>query len=291
MSTPANGGSVIAFSHVDRTGPPATLTFVSYGVCIRLQAPAATWLTDMEPRLPPGWRLAGGDQPDCTVSVEPRSAGYVGRVVWRDGEELASTSVETRQHLPNLLESQIRLLVAEHATQHVFVHAGVVGWDGIAIVVPGRTFAGKTTLVAELIRRGATYYSDEYAVFDAEGRVHPFAKPLSIRDPSIGQQREWPIEELGGRSGNEPLSVRLIVATRFQAGASWRPRQLSTGEGVLALLNHTVSVRRQPTRALEVLGRIVAQATVLEGVRGEAGELIDEIVRNVHYRDACPGIE
>ncbi len=282
---------MIAFSQVDHTEPSATLIFVSYGVCIRLQAPTATWLTDMEPRLPPGWRLAGGNQPDCTINVEPRSAGYMGRIVWRDGEELASTSVETRQHLPNLLESQIRLMVAEHATQHVFVHAGVVGWDGIAIVVPGRTFAGKTTLVAELIRRGASYYSDEYAVFDAAGRVHPFAKPLSIRDSTIGQQREWPVEELGGLAGNKPLTVGLIVATHFEAGASWRPRQLSAGEAVLTLLNHTVSVRRQPKRALEVLGCVVAQATVLEGVRGEAGELIDEIVRNVHYRDACPGTE
>ncbi len=127
------------------------------------------------------------------------------------------------------------------------------------------------------------YYSDEYAVFDSQGRVHPFAKPLSIREAGIWQQREWPIEELGGRAGNKPLSVGLIVATRFEAGASWRPRRLSAGEGVLALLNHTVSVRRQPKRALEVLGRVVAQATALEGVRGEAREVIDEIVRNVHY--------
>jgi len=291
VSAPANGSSVIAFSQVDRTELPATLTFVSYGVCVRLHAPDATWLTDMKQRLPPGWRLADGSQPDCTVSVEPRSAGYVGRVVWRDGEDVASTSVETRQHLPNLLESQIRLLVAEHAPRQVFVHAGVVGWGGIAIVVPGRTFTGKTTLVAELIRRGATYYSDEYAVFDVQGRVHPFAKPLSIREAGIWQQREWPVEELGGRAGKKPLTVGLIVATHFEAVARWHPRRLSAGEGVLALLNHTVSVRRQPKRALDVLGRVVAQAAVLEGVRGEARELIDEIVRNVHYRDACPGIE
>jgi len=282
----------MAFSQVDRTEPPATLTFVSYGVCIRLQAPDARWLTDMEQRLPPGWRLADGDQPDCTVSVKPRSAGFfVGRVIWRGGEGVVSTSVETRQHLPNVLESQIRLLVAEHATQHVFVHAGVVGWSGVAIVVPGRTFSGKTTLVVELIRRGATYYSDEYAVFDAEGRVHPFAKPLSIREAGIWQQRERPVEELGGRAGTKPLTVGLVVVARFEAGASWRPKQLSAGEGVLALLNQTVSVRRQPKQALDVLGRVVAQATVLEGVRGEAGELIDEIVSNVHYRDACPGVE
>lgn len=291
MSMRPNEGSVIASAHFDRTKPPAVLNFVSYGVRIRLQAPDATWLIDLEQRLPPGWILADGDQPDCTVSVEPQSAGYVGRAVWQSGDEVASTSVETRQQLPNVLQSQIRLLVAEHAPRHVFVHAGVVGWGGVAIVVPGRTFAGKTTLVAEMIRRGATYYSDEYAVFDVQGRVHPFAKPLSIREADIWQQREWPVEELGGLAGTKPLPVALILASRFEAGATWQPRRLSAGEGVLALLNHTISLRRQPKRALEVLGGVVAQAMVFEGVRGEAGELIDEIVSNVHYRDACPGVE
>ena len=44
-----------------------------------------------------------------------------------------------------------------------------------------REVAGR---MAELLRAGAVYYSDEYAVVDPWGRVHPFAKPLSIRDGS-----------------------------------------------------------------------------------------------------------
>lgn len=291
MSTLLDGGSVFSSGHLDQADPPATLTFVSHGVCVRLQVPDATWITELEQRLPPGWRPVDSDKPDCTIIAEPHSEGYVGRVVWGSDEAVASTSVETHQHLPNVLESQIRLLVAEHATGHVFVHAGVVGWGDVAIVIPGRTYAGKTTLVTELIGRGATYYSDEYAVFDEQGRVHPFAKPLSIRDEGKWQQREWPVEELGGQVGTKPLTVGLVVAARFEAGASWRPKQLSAGEGVLALLNQTVSARRQPKRALDVLGRVVARATVFEGVRGEARELIDEIVRNVHYRDACLRVE
>jgi hypothetical protein len=31
--------------------------------------------------------------------------------------------------------------------------------------------------VAELVRAGATYYSDEFAVLDSRGRVHPFPRP------------------------------------------------------------------------------------------------------------------
>jgi hypothetical protein len=71
--------------------------------------------------------------------------------------------------------------VAEHAPDHLFVHAGVVGWEGRAIVMPGTSFAGKTTLVRAWLEAGATYYSDEFAVLDRAGRVHPFA--ATARDP------------------------------------------------------------------------------------------------------------
>ena len=65
--------------------------------------------------------------------------------------------------------------VANYAPDRVFVHAGVVAWRGRALVLPGTSFAGKTTLVAELVRAGAIYYSDEYAVLDEQGRVHPYS--------------------------------------------------------------------------------------------------------------------
>src|SRR5262249_48159665 len=80
-----------------------------------------------------------------------------------------------------VLEHDIQLYLAESARGRLFVHAGVVGWRDRAIVLPGHSFSGKTTLVATLVRAGATYYSDEYAVFDRQGKVYPYARPLSLR--------------------------------------------------------------------------------------------------------------
>src|SRR5207249_290373 len=77
--------------------------------------------------------------------------------------------------------SDIERYIAEAARRKLFVHAGVVGWRGRAILIPNKTFTGKTTLVAEFVRAGATYYSDEFAVLDGQGRVHPFPRPLSLR--------------------------------------------------------------------------------------------------------------
>ena len=46
-----------------------------------------------------------------------------------------------------LLDSQMRLSIAANATDWLFVHAGVVALSDRALVVPGRRFSGKTTLV------------------------------------------------------------------------------------------------------------------------------------------------
>src|SRR4029453_11068539 len=61
----------------------------------------------------------------------------------------------------DLLRSRLEFRVATNSLALIFVHAGVVEWRGRAIVLPGRSRSGKTTLVTALLRAGARYYSDE----------------------------------------------------------------------------------------------------------------------------------
>jgi len=180
-----------------------------------------------------------------------------------------------------ILERELQLYIAEYARHRVFVHAGVVGWRGRAIIIPGRTMSGKTTLVKALVEAGATYYSDEYAVLDERGRVHPFPKPLSIRENGDGLAKEVRPEAFGGTTGVKPISVGLVVETSYREAARWRPRQLLPGRGIMALLTHTVSARRKPEQALTTLRRVVADALVLKGVRGEAAETAENLLSRI----------
>jgi hypothetical protein len=184
----------------------------------------------------------------------------------------------------DIFETDLRLYVAESARRRVFVHAGVVGWRGRAILIPGRSFSGKTTLVAELVRAGAIYYSDEYAVLDSKGYVHPFSQPLSLREPGSARQTRCTVEALGGRRGVKPLPVGVIIVSQYKAGARWRPRHLSGGLGAMALLNNTVSVRRQPEVAMNTLQKAVSDATILRGVRGEASEIVASVLDRIDQR-------
>jgi hypothetical protein len=160
------------------------------------------------------------------------------------------------------------------------VHAGVVAYGSRAIVIPGRSFSGKTTLVAELVKAGAVYYSDEYAVLDEGGLVHPYSKPLSIRLAGLGQT-DFHVSELGGVAGDAPLPIGLVVAARFEPGADWRPRELSGGESVLAMLANTVPAQDRPAQSLATIKRALNGTLVLEGERGEAAGLSRELLHAV----------
>jgi len=88
----------------------------------------------------------------------------------------------------SLLTGRVSRYIALWARRRVFVHAGVVAWQGRAVLIPGRTLSGKSWLVRALVRAGAEYYSDEFAVLDARGRVHPYPLPPREADgrPQLG---------------------------------------------------------------------------------------------------------
>ena len=269
---------------VDRLGWAAGFSLKSYGVRIGIRANDPVCLEQICDRLPHESEVVALSVVDRLYSIiigesTPRSRIRRYNMLYGDHVRLAR-SID-RNEVFDTLESDLRLFVAEVARHRVFVHAGVVGWKGKAIVIPGRSFSGKSTLVAELVKAGAIYYSDEYAVFDSRGRVHPFLKPLEIRKQGDTRQAKVSIDELGGQAGKKPLPVGLVLLSRFQEGATWRPRRLSPGKAVLELFANTVSARRSPDQALSALQHVAATANVYKSMRGQAKEIIPFILNKV----------
>jgi hypothetical protein len=267
---------------INRLGWADGICIVSYGLRIGVRVNEPDLLERIPRHLPPGWKPSRSPVVDNLFSVRlggsGRSANVRGfNLLYQGPARLARTM--DLDELFDGLEHAVQIYVAEAARRRVFVHAGVLGWRGKAIVLPGRSFSGKTTLVAALVRAGATYYSDEYAVFDPLGRVHPFPRLLSIRAEEGVRPRRCPPEELGGRRGVKPLPVGLVAVTEYQTGARWRPRPLSPGQAALALLANTVPARTRPAAALSVLQRVVSQAATLKGKRGEADEVAAQLLK------------
>jgi hypothetical protein len=176
------------------------------------------------------------------------------------------------------LETDLHRYTAEAASDMTFLHAGVVGWQGRAIVFPGRSLSGKTTLVREMLRLGATYYSDEFAVVDNSGLVHPFPRPLGIREDTSYAQNKYSAAMLGATSGIKPLPMGMTVICKYEAGTQWQPAPLSRGQGALELLGNSVAARSHPQQTLERLQKLVSQAVFIKGTRGEAHEAAASIL-------------
>ncbi len=241
--------------------------FRAYGVRIGIRTDHPDVLARLIPFLPPGWEPLESSRVERFYVVRRGTpADNSAYVLYADARQMLQTA-ELEQLLSNLA-LDLQFNVAERARDHVFVHAGVVGWRGRALVLPGPSHSGKTMLVHALVRRGATYYSDEYAVFDRQGRVHPFPMPPLLRRGD--EEKSISMGTPSDGVGTVPLPVGLIVITAYNPAGRWRPRRLSSGEALLELLAHTVSARRRPALALAALSRAVSQAIALKGKRGEA---------------------
>ena len=269
---------------LDRLGWADGMSFNSYGVRVGLRVNDKAILKRLMTRLPPGFKPSGARVVNHLYSLTGFANNSNGKLrrfnlgYWNLARFARTRSFED---LLDGFESHLQLTVAEYAPRRVFVHAGVVGWKGRAIVIPGMSFSGKSTLVAALLRAGATYYSDEYAVIDERGRIYPYARDLKIRPAKSGQVERVRPEQLGAEIGSKPLRVGLVVSTSFKDGARWRPRELTQGKAVLELLANTVSARSQPEMALSFLPKALESGRILKGARGEASEVVESILAKV----------
>jgi hypothetical protein len=269
---------------IDRLGWAAGVSCNCYGLRVGVRVSDPAVLGRAAEVLPPHWEAAAAPFVDLLYSLKVGGSDPRGKVRTFTLLYFGLTRIARTMDLGvalDTLESHLQMHVAVYAPERVLIHAGVVGWQGRAIVLPGYSRAGKSTLVAELLRRGATYYSDEYAVLDANGLVHPYARRLSLRQGADLPSLRRTAADFGVPTGSEPLPVGLVACAKYRPGAHWRPRRLSPGQAVWELLDCTLSAQRQPDAALNALQRAIAGTTCVKGFRGEAAETADMLLRQV----------
>lgn len=254
--------------------------FTLFGARIGIRSNNVEALAALAHGFPPHWKPYAGHSVDWQYSLwlaPPTRSGRRPFHTLYSNDGLLSRARDL-DLLVNAFERDVQLAVAQKARRRVFVHAGVVGWKGRAVVIPARSYSGKSTLVRELVRAGAVYYSDEYAVLDERGQVHPFARQLALRDANQANQK-MSFEELGGTIGKRPIPVGTILVTRYREHARWRPKPLTPGLGALELLANTVTARSGQPIVLEVLTRVAKTANILKGARGEASICAGQLLK------------
>ncbi|MBM3457074.1 MAG: hypothetical protein FJX77_00860 [Armatimonadetes bacterium] len=259
---------------VDRLGWAAGWSFQAYGVSFGIRSNDLEALDWIQPYLPPGTEQTDEPQVDYLFSVRTAPTqqkhrnirGY--NLVYRSHIQIYR-SLELEKLLA-VFENEMDLLVAEHAPDRIFDHSGVVAYRGRALILPGRTHTGKSTLIAALVRAGASYYSDEFAILDEAGLVHPFPRRIQLRNPNGQPPTRLQPEEIGGRVGQEPVPVGMVALCPYRAVKQFRLRAMTHGQAVLGLLNNCVPVRRRPADSMRVLSQALRGAAFWKGSRFEA---------------------
>jgi HprK-related kinase A len=89
--------------------------------------------------------------------------------------------------------------IANHNFRHLLLHAAVIEKNGQAVILPGQTGAGKSTLCAALVGHGWRLLSDEMAMIDlTTTELIPIVRPVSLKNESISIIKKFvPDAEMG----------------------------------------------------------------------------------------------
>jgi hypothetical protein len=204
--------------------------------------------------------------PDIHLSVEHNSGEF--RVLLN--HELAA-SVKTLHDAALAAVKALDDAVIHRMKTFRAVHAGAVLIEGKALLLPGSTHAGKSSLVAELLRRGASHFSDEYALIDNEGLIHSYPRPLLLRNGGPLQSLVLP-EELNASFAAHPAPIGWILALNYDPGVAWNIHCMSQAEAVMLLLRNTPHQLEHSPEMIDFFLRAAANADCYEGQRGEGAE-------------------
>lgn len=246
------------FSLLEKTW---SLGFSAYGSPIQIVTDVVELLKLLQVRLPP-----------CSVLPLKRGGASVirvsGRGTWLAVEVDRKLEVETEslELVLTYVERTIDALVAaSRLNNFAFLHAGAVTWENNALLLPGGTFQGKSTLVAELVEQGATYVADDLAVVDELGQLQPYPRPMSLRTGELLPQRRLP-----ANIATHTNRVTHLIFCTYHPPEAWPPEELSTSQAVVHLLRYTFGDPNLFGPRMRILARLAEGARCFRFRRADA---------------------
>lgn len=148
------------------------------------------------------------------ISVERFDGG---RYRIRSGEEVVAGNMVLGDAVNAAWRQAVLVLAAGFSRPSIILHAASLIRNGAAVVIPGRSGRGKSSLTAWLVRQGYDHLSDDVASVRQDGWIEAVMGPLLIRADV------WPLIErldLAGDHLELEGGGRLIQPRSKTAGAS-----------------------------------------------------------------------
>lgn len=241
-------------------------------------------LLDVLKALPPRWRpMAWTGEADRYFRVVRRPGRSHASQDWRfdiyeDQEPEPIRKGVTAKEVQSEIEWRLEDDVSERGYPEIFVHAGVVEWRGNAIVLPGHSMQGKSTLVAALVDAGATYFSDEYAVVDAQGAIWPYPRAPKLRADIHHARRDMGKETILARPVDGPIPASLVAVMDYVPGSGLQLTPLRGAAAIMSICQYAFALRTRPEDTFELIGKLVETALVFQGTRGDASAIAKRLL-------------
>ena len=275
-----------------RPGGPTAVRVDALGSVIDVviePGPVAAAVADM---LAP---LRSGRAADAWIHAGPDATGMWRVTTSAGGDQRVGTEMGTALRVIG----EVNHVAVAGAADHLVMHAGAVARDGRAVVLPGSSNRGKSTLTTALVRDGFGYLTDEAAAIDATGTCRPFAKAIALDPGSFSlfpdlepagsgegletqiRRREWHVapDRVGPIAAAAPVGA--IVCPHWRAGATTRVAQLSPTEALHSLLSDTFDFAAGGQPVFEILTDLVSRVPVYRlgyGRLDEAVRAVDELL-------------
>ena len=263
------------FLAISTMQPTLEFEIQAYGCSIRIETGCPELYDALDRYILP--LLPRNGAPSSTENV-------VVRIDWiADSYRVTVDNIETasicdqREVILSVLEALDETIVYRLQTLKA-VHAGAVVFADRAILIPGRTHAGKSSMVAELLRRGGKLLSDEYALIDGKGRAHSYPRPLLLRDSHLRQSPALP-SDFGSEFASEPVRVGWILALEYRPGSNWEVRSVPQSEALMILLKNTPHSMAGSPEMVDSFLHAVAGAQCFGGYRGDVEQGADQILQ------------
>ncbi len=185
----------------------------------------------------------------------------------------------SRTALGLAVEAWFETLASTCSGKFAFLHAGGVEIEGKAILFPGRSHAGKSTLVTAFLKRGASYLSDDMVPIDGELRAHPFPRPIGLRPKTGGVSKRTPFKKLGAKPADRALPIALVWCGVYDPLATGPTFERRRGAAAFAeLFAHAPGAQIRPEVIVPILSGVARRVPVFSGVRGDADAFVDAVL-------------
>jgi hypothetical protein len=160
----------------------------------------------------------------------------------------------------------------------LLIHAGVVAWKGRALLLPGTTGSGKSTLTAFLASSGFRYLTDELAYVPSGSiSVEGFTAPLKIKKSGLDSLagrvpldagasmagRHDVLVDPDGGGGDAPaaLPLSVIIFPRYRRRTRFSLAPLSPAKTALRLIAGILNAEALPDHGFREASRLAGLTT------------------------------